>query len=88
MNQLFTSGHIVDLILGVMAVEAMLMYFYHRKSGKGIAPVDALVNLFAGGCLLLALRGALVQAPWGWIAASLVAALIAHTLDLRRRWRR
>lgn len=88
MNQLFTSGQIVDLILAAIAVEAALMYFYHRKSGKGIAPLDALFNLLAGGGLLLALRGALVQTDWGWIAVALLAAFIAHALDLWRRWPR
>jgi hypothetical protein len=36
---------------------------------------------------MLALRGALVGAWWGWIAVGLLAALVAHLFDLQRRWR-
>ena len=49
--------------------------------------VALLLNLVAGSCLLLALRGALVDAPWRWTAACLMVALIAHLADLGQRWR-
>lgn len=35
---------------------------------------------------MLALRGALVGAWWGWIGLCLAASLLAHLADLRRRW--
>ena len=69
MSQLFVGGRIVDLILGLMVVEALALIVYHRWTGRGIAPPDLLGNLLAGLCLLLALRAALVGATWGWIAA-------------------
>ena len=86
MSELFAGGRIVDLILGFMVLEAIALVAYRRSTGKGIARADLLANLFAGFFLLLALRGALMSAAWGWIAACLAAALVAHLADLRRRW--
>jgi hypothetical protein len=88
MTALFTSGHVVDLILGFTALEAFLLIAHHRRTGRGVAPADLLGNLLSGVGLMLALRGALVGAWWGWIGLCLAAALLAHLEDLRRRWRR
>ena len=87
MSQLFVGGRIVDLILGLMVVEALALIVHHRWTGRGIAPLDLLGNLLAGLCLLLALRAALVGATWGWIATWLSVALVAHLIDLQRRWK-
>jgi hypothetical protein len=38
--------------------------------------------------MLLALRLALTDAWWGWIALSLALSGVAHALDLAGRWRR
>jgi len=88
MQELFASGSIVALILGLMLVEGLLLGVFHRATGRGIAPLDLAPNLAAGALLLLALRAALVDAsplaPAPWLAA----ALLAHLADLARRWRR
>jgi hypothetical protein len=86
-GELFTNGRIVDLALGLVVLEAVVLLVYARNTGRGVAPVGALTNLAAGACLLLALRGALVGAPWEWMAAWLTAALFAHLADLGQRWR-
>jgi len=85
---LFASGHIVDLILAAMLLEALAAGAYRRATGKGIAAVELCATLIPGLCLLLALRAALVGEPWGVIAFCLALALAAHLLDLGRRWRR
>lgn len=87
MSALFASGRIVDLILGITVLEALVLLALYRRNGSGIAPVDLLGNLASGICLMLALRGALVGAWWGWIGLCLAASLVAHLSDLRRRWR-
>jgi hypothetical protein len=87
LSDLFSSGHIVDAILGLVLLETAGLLTYARITGRGIAPLALLPNLVAGSCLLLALRGVLVDAPWYWTAASLTAALIAHLADLGQRWR-
>lgn len=79
---------IVDLIIGFVVVEAALLIAWHRRTGGGVAAADVLPNLAAGFCLLLALRAALAGAAWHWIALALFGSLLAHLLDLRRRWRR
>ena len=78
MAELFASGRIVDLILLLMVVEAVVLIAWVRR-------MDLLGNLVAGAALLLALRGALADIWWGWIALCLALALLAHIVDLWRR---
>ncbi len=87
MGELFASGRIVDLILLLMLGEAIALSAYNYLTGKELKPLDVLIALIPGACLLLALRGALTDAHWTSIAAWLVAALITHLTDLwlRRR---
>ena len=87
MSPWFASGHIVDLILLLTLAEAAVLVLHHRSTGRGVAPGEFLGNLVSGVFLLLALRGGLVGAWWGWIALCLLAALAAHLSDLRARWR-
>ena len=88
MDELFATGHVVDLILGGIVLEAALLVLYARNTGRGVAIADLPANLLSGACLLLALRGALVGASPAWIGLSLSASLVTHLADLRRRWRR
>ena len=88
MAGMFASGRIVDAVIALMLLEALLLAWLHRRHRRGPAPSVLLPNFAAGLFLLLALRGALVEAEWTWIAASLGAALVAHLADLARRWPR
>jgi hypothetical protein len=85
---LFTNGQIVDLILALVVVEATILLIYRSATGRGVPAVGLLINLLAGAFLLMALRGAMLNAPWIWTAAWLAAALIAHVADLAQRWQR
>ncbi|HET7797283.1 hypothetical protein [Nevskia sp.] len=87
MEHFFASGRVVDLVLFVMLAEAVLLISLHQLKARGPAPVDLIVNLLSGFCLLLALRAALSGAGWHWIALALTGSLIGHLADLRRRWR-
>lgn len=87
MAELFASGRIVDFILALLAIEGVALTLFHRRTGRGIAPGNLLGFLFSGLFLLLALRAALVGAWWGWISLSLAAALLAHLIDLKQRWK-
>ena len=80
---LFASGHIVDLILVLMLVEFAAV-FWSKRLPRGAMSSFAL-TLVSGACLMLALRGALTGAWWGWIALALFAGLLAHVADLARR---
>jgi hypothetical protein len=87
-SELFDTGRIVDLIIALTVVEWLVFVAYHRRTGRGLPPMDLLVNLLSGLLILFALRAALVDAWWGWIALCVLGALLAHVEDLRRRWRR
>ena len=87
MSDLFASGRLVDLILLIVAIEAVVLIVYWRKTGKGIAPRNLLPNLIAGALLLLALRLTLAQAGWMAICGCLAAAGVANVIDIMRRWR-
>jgi hypothetical protein len=82
----FASPHLVDLVLALMALETLALLYFHRRTGRGIAPRDLLPNVLAGAFLLLALRAALADAAIGWLMAALLLALAAHLADLARRW--
>ncbi|MGJ4952780.1 hypothetical protein [Bradyrhizobium sp. HKCCYLS20291] len=87
MDELFHSPHLVDLILLVVALEFIALTWIWRRRRRGISPRALLPNLLAGACLLLALRCALTDAPWFWLAGCLAASGVANVADLRQRWR-
>lgn len=88
MNALFDSGRVIDLILGLMVVEAIALALYHARTGRGIAPRRLYANLLAGACLMLALRASLTGAGVPHVASWLLLGLVAHLADLGTRWPR
>jgi hypothetical protein len=88
MQALIESGRIVDIVLAVLVIEIVLLALWHRRTGGGIAALPAFLNAGAGGSLALALRAALTDSGWQWVAAWLLCALAFHTADLVRRWSR
>ncbi len=87
MADFVASGRIIDVIVAMMLVEAIALYAVHRRTGRGIAPPDILINLAAGASLMLAVRAALTGAGTGWLLLCLGVSLCAHIGDLGRRWR-
>jgi hypothetical protein len=88
MAQILATDLLADVILVVMALECVALIVYWRLTRRGVAPSDFALNLMSGFCLALALRAALGGVWWGWIAACLGLAGLAHALDLMTRWRR
>ncbi len=88
MSELFASGRIVDLVIALVAIEALAILMWKAKSGRGPAAAPFVCNLLSGAFLLLGLRNALANAAWPWIALCLIAALAAHVADLIGRWER
>ena len=80
MSGLFASGHAVDLILVIMALEAGFLLLTRRMTSLAL-----LLVVGPGVFILLGARAALVGAAWGWIALALAASFPLHLLDLRRR---
>jgi phosphate/sulfate permease len=84
--ELIATGRAVDGILALMLLESIALILIGRRLRRPISAVQVLVSIGAGAALLLALRGALLGSAWQWISLWLVAALVAHLLDLRYRW--
>jgi hypothetical protein len=80
MSAFILSGHIVDLIIGVLGIEVLVLGMWRRA---GI--VTPIIAALPGAFLLLALRAALTDAGWIWIGFWLTASFPAHLADLWRR---
>ncbi|MBY0611295.1 MAG: hypothetical protein K2P80_03840 [Beijerinckiaceae bacterium] len=83
----FASGRIIDIVLLLVALEALALAFWRRRSGRSPSGLAMLPNLLAGASLMLALRFALTGMSWVWIALMMVVSLIAHAFDLAARLR-
>ena len=79
------SEHGIDLIVGLVALEALSVICLRVMFQRGPAPLPFVFNLVAGAFLLLALRYALAGSSEA-VAICLLAALVAHLADLRLRW--
>jgi hypothetical protein len=87
LSEFLATGRAVDVILAFMALEALVLAVYRRRSGRGIPLGDLVVSLAGGVFLLLALRGALTGADWTGIVPWLALSGVAHVADLARRGR-
>ncbi len=84
-ESLFRSSHIADVVIAVMALEALALAIAARVRSRNWSLGSMLTGMLPGLFLVLALRAALVQASPLWIAAALSAALLTHMLDMRLR---
>ncbi len=76
----------LDVILGLVVVEAIALTAWARVTGRGLAPRAILGTLASGFFLMLATRLAVGAAGAGPIAACLLGSLVAHVADLALRW--
>lgn len=76
---LFASGHAVDIVLAVLAVE--LVWLVTRGKWR---VADALLRLGPGAMMLVAVRAALTGQDWPWIALALLASFPLHIADLAK----
>jgi hypothetical protein len=77
----FASGHAADLILAVLAIEAVWLI----ARGREALPVALM--LLPAVLIIVAMRGALVDAAWPWIALPLALSFPVHLADVLRRGR-
>jgi hypothetical protein len=82
-----SSGRVFGLVALVLICEALLLVLLARRAKRGFPVADLLISLCAGLGLavaaVLVMRGAHALG----VAASLSFALLAHSVDLSRRWR-
>jgi hypothetical protein len=85
-----TTIKLIDIALGALAFEAVLLVLLRQVTRRSLPLVDILAQLAAGACLILALRFSTHRElePRGLFF--LTAALPAHLFDLARRvyWHR
>ncbi len=79
MDALFASGHAADIVLIVLALEALWLV------ARGTPLPTAMLIVLPGALMMLGLRAALTGAPWPWIAVPLALAFPLHIADLRQR---
>ncbi|GLK78302.1 hypothetical protein GCM10008174_00430 [Methylopila turkensis] len=84
MSELFSSGRAADIALALIAIEAFVLWRMKGPNGRSRI-ADVWPFLGAGVALILALRAALVDAPWWCAAAALAASGVFHAIDLGRR---
>ena len=87
LEQLYQGSLVVDIAIGFITLETLLLWAFHKISGRGLALAECLLTIVSGACLMLALRCALTPDGWPGMALFLIAAGIAHGADLRARWR-
>lgn len=75
----FSRGHAADLVLIVLAIEAVWL----KSRGWPLSKIIGLIG--PAVFILLALRAALVGAGWQWVAVLLACSLPFHLIDLRAR---
>ena len=78
--RLFASGHAADVVLAVMLAEGVWL-----TVRRGWAVTEMLTLLLPGALMIFALRAALTQQEWPWIAAPVMLSLPVHLLDVARR---
>lgn len=77
----FARGHAADLVLAVLALEAVWLRFAkHWSAARILGLIGPAVFI------VLALRAALVGAGWEWVAVLLALSLPLHLMDLRVRF--
>lgn len=87
MEQLISGGGIADVILAALAVEVAVVGFILWRRRNVAALYSFIAASLAGGSLVLALKAALGEAGWPFVAIYLLAALLAHGADLVLRLR-
>jgi hypothetical protein len=79
MDEFFASGHAVDVVLAVLAIEAVWL------KARAIAWADIIGALLPAVLMMLALRAALTGMAWLFVSVPLALAFPVHLYDLRRR---
>ena len=79
MEEFFASGRAVDVVLAVLAIEAIWLKF------RGNMWADIIPALLPAVLMMLALRAALTGMAWPFVSVPLALAFPVHIYDLKRR---
>lgn len=78
------AAWLVDVALAIVAVELIVVAVARRNAGAPVR-LALIANVAAGLALMVAVRLALADVAWPWLAAALMAAGMAHVADLALR---
>ncbi|WP_421694594.1 hypothetical protein [Aestuariivirga sp.] len=85
MVEFILSGRIANLILVLIALETAAGAFWFWRKGDVTSLLSFVANSLAGAALVLALRAALQQTGWLFVAIYLFGGLLAHAADVALR---
>jgi hypothetical protein len=81
LSEFFATGRAVDVVLLVLALEAIWLKL------RGSPWLDIFSILMPAALMMIALRAALTGMPWPYVSLPLALAFPVHLYDLRRRSR-
>jgi hypothetical protein len=81
-QNLIESGRVADLVLVIMALEAIVVGTVLARQGRMPTLLRHGAGLLAGVGLVLALRASLTHSPWPMIALFLTLAFLAHATEI------
>jgi hypothetical protein len=82
MEQFVNSGQVAGVMLVAIAIEIAVAAYYFWRRQRTFLLLSFVANGLAGGALVLALRAALQQTGWLFVAIYLAGALLAHVADV------
>lgn len=83
----FRSGSVIDALMLLLCAEGLVLAAVFRQRGVWNAVIDAACIVVPGVFLMGAVKLALTDADWRWIAIALAAAGMVHAWDVMRRIR-
>ena len=84
----FGIAQVIDAVIVFTLIECVALGLYHRSTGRGVPARDFLANMVSGLCLMFALRCLATETGAAPVALFLLAAGVAHGIDILLRWRR
>lgn len=85
LDVLLTDGRFIDVALGAIVLEFVVVAGLARAGRTRLRPLDVGGQMLAGALLLVALRVALAGGDTLWVVALMTASFPAHLFDLSRR---
>ena len=82
------AAWLLDLVIGALLAEWLLLALVHRRWGLGPPPADLAAGLAAGLVLMLALRLNIGDRLDPLTLLLLAGSGVLHAIDLARRWPR
>ena len=82
LEQFVNSGQVAGVMLVVLAIEVAAFGYYFWRKKRTFLLLSFVANGLAGASLVLALRAALQQAGWLFVAIYLLGGLLAHLADV------